>query len=113
MVIRGLALRQIGKTNARILVAKELAVGVLNGLIWAVIVALIAMLWFDNMDISVLIAAALLINLVCAAFAGAVIPLVLHRLKIDPALAGGVLLTTVTDVIGFWVFLGLAAAYLV
>ena len=85
----------------------------LNGLIWAVVVALIAMLWFDNIHIGVLIAAAMSINLVCAAFAGAVIPLLLHHFKIDPALAGGVLLTTVTDVIGFWVFLGLAAAYLV
>ena len=113
LVIRGLALRQIGKSNARILVLKELAVGVLNGLVWAVVVTVIAMLWFDNMQIGALIGVALAINLICAALAGAVIPLFLHRLKIDPALAGGVLLTTVTDVIGFWVFLGLATAYLV
>lgn len=112
LVIRGLALRQVGKTNAHILLGKELAVGMLNGVIWAVVVALIAMLWFNNGSIGVLIAVALVINLVCAALAGAVIPLLLHRLKIDPALAGGVLLTAVTDVVGFVAFLGLATAYM-
>lgn len=113
LVIRGLALRQIGRTNAYSLLGKELAVGLLNGVVWSLVVALIAMLWFDSISIGSLIAAALIINLVCAAFAGTVIPLLLHKAKIDPALAGGVLLTTVTDIVGFLAFLGLATVYLI
>lgn len=112
IVIRGLALRQVGKTNAHLLVTKELAVGVLNGVIWSFVVAIIAIWWFNQAAIGFLIAAALIINLVCASLAGAVIPLLLQRINIDPALAGGVLLTTVTDVVGFFAFLGLASVYL-
>jgi magnesium transporter len=113
LVIRGLALRQIGATNANILIFKELAIGLINGLLWALVVAVLAGLWFNNASLGYLIGAALVINLVCAAFAGATIPLVLQKIGVDPALAGGVLLTTVTDVVGFMAFLGLATLYLV
>lgn len=112
LVIRGLALHQIGRTNALILVGKELAIGALNGLFWALTVAIIAGLWFENPAIGVLIGSALVVNLICAAFAGATIPMFLNRIGVDPALAGGVILTTITDVIGFLTFLGLATLYL-
>jgi magnesium transporter len=112
LAIRGLALGQLSRKNARWLMLKELAVGLLNGLIWAAVVGVVAGLWFDSTDIALLIAAAMTINLMFAAFTGATLPLLLDRMGIDPALAGGVLLTTVTDVIGFLAFLGLATLFL-
>ncbi|HSH29234.1 MAG TPA: magnesium transporter, partial [Thiohalobacter sp.] len=112
IVIRGLALNQIGKSNSRLLMTKELAVGALNGILWSVVVALIAALWFQSAQVGVIIGAAIIINLACAALAGFSIPLVLQRMGIDPALAGSVLLTTVTDVIGFMAFLGLGTIFL-
>ncbi len=112
LVVRGLALRQVGHANAVQLLIKELSVGVVNGLLWAVIVALIASVWFQDTDLGMLLGAAMVINLVCAALAGAAIPLILDKMGIDPALAGGVLLTTVTDCIGFMAFLGLATVFL-
>ncbi len=110
--VRGLALGQLSRKNARSLVLKELAVGLLNGAAWATLVAAAAALWFDNRGLGVVIGLAMLINLLVAALAGAVIPLALKRLGVDPAIAGGVLLTTVTDVVGFMTFLGLAAVFL-
>ncbi len=107
IVIRGLALGQVGESNARWLMLKEIAVSVFNGIIWALVVAVIAIAWFQDVRIGIVIGAAMIINLLCAAVAGFSIPLVLNRMGIDPALAGGVLLTTVTDVVGFMVFLGL------
>lgn len=112
LVIRGIALNQIGKTNARSLLWKELAVGVLNGMFWSIVVAVITAFWFDSPALGLLIGTALIINLIFAALAGATIPLTLKRMNIDPAIAGGVILTTVTDVIGFFSFLGLAAIFL-
>jgi magnesium transporter len=112
LVIRGIATGQIGSSNARRLLNKELAVGVLNGITWAVVVSIIAFFWFDDELLSYIIAAAILVNLIVAALAGATIPMMLHKFKIDPALAGGVVLTTVTDVIGFLAFLGLAATFI-
>ena len=112
IVIRGLALGQIGVSNARWLMYKELAVSALNGIVWAMVVALISALWFKNPNIGYIIGAALVFNLLCAAFAGLTIPFVLTRLKIDPAHAGSVILTTVTDVVGFLVFLGLGTVFL-
>ena len=112
IVIRGLALGQIGNSNARWLMQKELAVTALNGLAWALVVALIAGFWFQNENIGLIIGAALIINLVCAALAGLSIPFLLKRMNIDPAHAGTVLLTTVTDVVGFLVFLGLGTMFL-
>ena len=112
IVIRGMALGQIGASNARWLMYKELAVSALNGIAWAMVVAVISALWFKNPDIGYIIGAALVINLLCAAVAGLAIPFILTRLNIDPAHAGTVLLTTVTDVVGFLVFLGLGTIFL-
>ena len=112
LVVRGLALRQVSHANATQLMIKELSVGVVNGVLWAVVVAAIASVWFQDTDLGMLLGAAMVINLVCAALAGASIPLILDKIGIDPALAGGVLLTTVTDCIGFMAFLGLATIFL-
>jgi magnesium transporter len=112
IVIRGLALGQIGISNARWLMYKELAVSALNGIAWAMVVALISAFWFQNPNIGYIIGAALVINLLCAALAGLAIPFILTHLKIDPAHAGTVILTTVTDVVGFLVFLGLGTVFL-
>ena len=108
LVIRGLALGQIGRSNSKLLLLKELAVGFLNGMTWAIIVALVVVLWFKDLKMGGIIAAATMANLLCAALAGVSIPVILRNLKIDPALAGGVILTTITDVIGIFAFLGLA-----
>lgn len=112
IVTRGLALEQVVRSNALQLLYKELAVGVMNGLLWGALVASIAVFWFDNTSLGLVFALALIINLIIGAFAGTVFPLLLHKLGIDPALAGGVLLIAATDVIGFTVFLGLATLIL-
>jgi magnesium transporter len=113
VVIRGMALGQIERRNAVRLVTHEVFVGVINSVFWAVILGVIAYAWFDNPALGVIVGVALVVNVVVAAFAGALIPLLLRSLSIDPALAGGVILTTVTDVIGFVAFLGLGALFLV
>jgi magnesium transporter len=113
IVIRGMALGQIGNTNARWLMYKELAVSALNGIGWAAVVAIVAATWFQDRTIGIIIGAALIINLLFAALAGLGIPFLLKTMKIDPAHAGSVLLTTVTDVVGFMVFLGLGTIFLV
>jgi len=112
LVIRGIALGYIGGSNARQLLYKELAVSLLNGLLWALIVAIVVVVWFGNTEVGFVIAIAIIINLICAAFAGTMIPMLLRRLGADPALGGSVILTTVTDVVGFVVFLGLATFFL-
>ncbi len=112
IVVRGLALGQVGAANARAVLLREAAVGVLNGCLWALVVALIAGAWFDNARLGVVIGCAMALNLLTAGFAGAAIPMLMRRLAIDPALAGGVVLTTVTDVVGFFAFLGLASQFL-
>jgi len=112
LTIRGLALDQLTASNVRWLTLKELAVGALNGVVWAVIVAAVAFLWFGSVGIAAIIAAAMMLNLVIAALCGVVVPLVLRRYGIDPALSGAVVLTTVTDVVGFLSFLGLATLFL-
>jgi magnesium transporter len=112
LVIRGLALGYVARSNARRLLAKEIGIGVLNGLIWALVVAALAIVWFGNWEIGGIIAAAILLNLFCAALAGVTIPLLLRRMGVDPALAGSVVLTTVTDVVGFFAFLGMATLLL-
>ncbi|MDH3275529.1 MAG: magnesium transporter [Gammaproteobacteria bacterium] len=112
IITRAIALGQIDRTNARRIMRKELLVGVLNGVGWAIVVATFTYLWFGDWRIGGVIGAAMIINLFVAAFAGFIIPLTLKRLNIDPALAGGVVLTTVTDVIGYMAFLGLGAALL-
>lgn len=113
IAIRGIALGQIVKTNIKPLIIKELAVGLLNGALWSSIVAGIVILWFDNSFLGLIIGISMIINLIIAALAGATIPMVLKHYGIDPAIAGGVILTTVTDVVGFMSFLGLATIFLV
>lgn len=108
LVIRGMALGQISSSNIRWLINREFLVGLLNGLLWAVVVAAAAIVWFNDIYIGIIIAAALVINLIAAAIAGTALPIILKAQNIDPALAGGVILTTVTDVVGFMAFLGLA-----
>jgi magnesium transporter len=108
LTIRGQALGQIAAANVRWLARKELAVGLLNGLVWAVVVGAVTQLWFGRWGISLVIGAAMVLNLFVAALSGVLIPLVLKRLGLDPALSGVVALTTVTDVVGFMTFLGLA-----
>lgn len=112
LVIRGLALGQIQKGNIRILLNREVGIALLNGLLWALVVSLMAVAWFGDWGIGGILGVAILVNLLCAALAGLAIPLILDRLNIDPALAGSVILTTVTDVIGFFAFLGLATVVL-
>ena len=112
IITRAIALGQINKDNAAWILRKELMVGVINGVGWAIIVSLFTYLWFGRWMIGAIIGGAMIINLFIAALAGFSIPLILKRLNIDPALGGGVVLTTVTDVIGYGAFLGLGAAFL-
>jgi len=113
LVIRGIATGQVGRSNSRLLLTKELAVGFLNGMVWAIVVAIVVVLWFKDIKMGGIIATAMAANLICAALAGVTIPIILRKLKIDPALAGGVVLTTITDVIGIFAFLGLATWLLI
>jgi len=112
IITRAIALGQINRANAAGILRKEVLVGVLNGFGWAIVVSLFAYLWFGDWRIGGIIGAAMIINLVIAASAGFFIPMALKRMNIDPALAGGVVLTTVTDVIGYSAFLGLGAIFL-
>ena len=112
IVTRGIATGRVSAANIRLLINKEVAVSLLNGFIWSIVIGLITFYWFSDLLLSFIIALAIIVNLVVAAFSGAFLPLMLTRLKIDPALAGGVILTTITDVIGFVAFLGLAALFI-
>ncbi|MGI9331877.1 MAG: magnesium transporter [Gammaproteobacteria bacterium] len=112
IAIRGIALGQLGPSNTRALLVKETLVGLLNSLLWALVVGLVAAFWFDSAKLGWVIGFALIANLLVAAVAGALIPMGLRKISIDPALAGGVILTTVTDVVGFAVFLGLGTVML-
>ncbi len=112
LTIRGLALGQVSKANLRWLGNKELMVGLLNGIAWALVVAVVTYVWFQDAGIAVIIAVAMVLNLLAAAFSGVLIPVMLERMGIDPALSGAVVLTTITDIIGFLSFLGLATLFL-
>ena len=112
LIVRGIALGQVSATNAMRLLTKELLVGSANGLLWALVVGIAAGLWFGSVKLALVIAAAMLLTLGAGAIAGVTIPLLLRRLNIDPAIAGGVVLTTVTDVVGFLAFLGLGTLFL-
>ncbi|MFK7848747.1 MAG: magnesium transporter [Rhodothermales bacterium] len=112
LIIRGLALGHISSSNTRWLAYKEIAISVLNGIVWALVVGVISYFWFHDVRISGVLGAAMVINMLAAAFSGVVIPLLMKKSGIDPALAGSVVLTTVTDVIGFMSFLGLATIFL-
>ncbi len=109
---RGIATNKISRANMRWLFSKELGIGAINGVIWSFFIGVAVYLWFGDIQLSYVIAAAVSINLFFAAASGALLPLFLIRLKIDPALAGGVVLTTITDVIGFTAFLGLASIFI-
>ncbi len=110
LMIRGMATGQVSARNSMAVLRKELAVGILNGVVFSIIIAAIAYFWYGNAGLGLVMAFAILANLIVGALAGAMIPVVLKRMSIDPALAGGVVLTTVTDVIGILAFLG-AASY--
>jgi magnesium transporter len=112
LVIRGLALGQLGSSNFNSLVRKEISVGLINGLLWAAVVAAFTILWFEDFKLAWIIALSLIINLLAGAYAGAIIPVLLKRIGVDPALAGSVVLTTFTDVIGILAFLGMATLFL-
>ena len=106
LVIRGQALGHVERSNARWLLNREVIVGVLNGLLWAAVIAVVATVWFQDINLGIIIALAIIINLVVGAISGTLLPIVLKSMGIDPALAGSVLLTTITDVVGFFAFLG-------
>ncbi|SFG84760.1 MULTISPECIES: magnesium transporter [Neptunomonas] len=112
LIIRGIALGQISRGNLSPLLIKELSVGGFNGILWAFAIGGIVAYWFSDMMIGIVIAAAIAINIVAAAFSGVLIPVLLDKMKIDPALSGSVILTTVTDVVGFVTFLGLGTLFL-
>ena len=109
LVTRGIATGRVTSSNLKVLMNKEVAIGFLNGIVWSVIIALATYFWFEDVMLSLVIALAVIVNLIFAAFSGAFLPSLLIKFKIDPALAGGVILTTITDVIGFVAFLGLAS----
>ena len=109
VTVRALAMKDLTSTNAMRVVGKEFLVGSINGVLFAVLAGLVAWFWFDSQALGVVIALAMIINLVVAGLAGTTIPLILDRSGIDPAVASSVFLTTITDVVGFAAFLGLAA----
>lgn len=111
VMVRGMALGHINRNNMRWLVGKEFISGALNAMLWALVIGVVASYWFDDARIGWIIAIAMVINLLTAAVAGALVPVALKSMKIDPALAGGVVLTTITDVVGFVAFLGLATFF--
>ncbi|WP_020410185.1 magnesium transporter [Hahella ganghwensis] len=112
LMIRGLALGQVTSANLKALLKKELSVGALNGVIWALVIGIVAGVWFEQVLLGLVIAIAILVNILAAAFSGVGIPFILDKLKLDPALSGSVILTTVTDVVGFVAFLGLGTLFL-
>lgn len=111
ILIRAMAMGQISDRNQLWLIGRESLVGLFNGLLWAAVIAATASIWFGDIVLGAVIACAMLINLVTAGLTGAGLPIVLRRMRIDPALAGGVLVTTITDVVGFLAFLGLATVF--
>jgi magnesium transporter len=113
VAVRALATQELGPVNAVRVIARETAVGLLNGLLFAVIMGVITYYWFGSGTLGLVIAAAMIINLLVAALAGILIPLGLHAVRLDPAIASGVFVTMMTDVVGFFAFLGLAAIWLV
>jgi magnesium transporter len=107
LMIRGMATGQVGSGNIKDLLSREVMIGVINSLVWAIILSAIIIAWYQNFEMGLVIALALVINLIAGALAGVMVPVLLRRLSIDPAIAGGVVLTTVTDIVGYVSFLGL------
>ena len=112
VAVRAIATKELTSTNALRVIAKELVVGVANGAMFAVLAGFVAWFWFASPEIGLIIGVAMIVNMIVAALAGTAIPIVLDRYGVDPAVASGVFLTTVTDVVGFFVFLALAATFL-
>jgi magnesium transporter len=112
VAVRALATRELTAANVTRVVVRETAVGLLNGVAFAILMGLIAYFWFQSTRLGLVIGAAMIINLLAAALAGIFIPLALNRMKFDPAVSSTVFVTTVTDVVGFFAFLGLAAVWL-
>ena len=113
IVLRGLTLEQINSSNLRWLFKRELAVSIINGIVLSIMVGLITYFWFGEIILAILISCALIINLISSVVAGIFVPLVLRKMNQDPAIAGSVVVTTVTDVVGFLSFLGLATIFLI
>jgi len=113
LVIRGMALGHVSQSNSAWLIKKELAIGFLNGVIWATLIASVIALWKQDFMLGVVIAFAMMMNMIAAGLAGATLPIIMKRLNIDPALAGSVILTTITDVVGIFAFLGTATLFLI
>jgi magnesium transporter len=111
VTVRALATRDLGRGNARRIILREMLVGLVNGIALAVLVGAAAGFWFSNVDLGVVIGLALVINMLVAGIAGVMVPITLNRLNLDPAVSSGVFVSTVTDVVGFFAFLGLAAAW--
>tara|TARA_Y100000589_G_scaffold331990_1_gene388425 strand:+ start:3088 stop:4425 length:1338 start_codon:yes stop_codon:yes gene_type:complete len=112
LIVRGLALGQVTGANLKALMTKELKVGGVNGVIWALVIGIVAFFWFSDPLLGLVICLAIFMNILAAALAGVLLPVVLDKLKIDPALSGSVILTTVTDIVGFVAFLGLGSLFL-
>ena len=112
LIIRGLALGQINDANKKDIITKELKVGAINGVLWAIVISLITYFWFDSIMLSITIFIAILGNILVASLSGVWVPWILSKFNIDPALSGSVVLTTVTDIFGFIVFLGLCSLLL-
>ena len=113
VAVRALAVKELTTSNAIKIITKETFIGGINGIIFAIIISLVSIYWFEDLMLGIIIGLAMVINLILAGFAGTIIPLTLDKLKIDPALASGVILTTITDVFGFLSFLGLATLFLI
>ncbi len=112
VAVRSLAMKDLTEANATRFIGKELLIGTINGILFAVLTGGVTWLWFESLSLGIVIAAAMVINMVVAGLSGTLIPLGLEKVGVDPAIASSVFLTTVTDVIGFFAFLGLAAAFL-
>jgi Mg/Co/Ni transporter MgtE len=113
VAIRGLALKHLSEANLKQLLMKEARIALLNGLVLGLLVGAVVWLWFDSRELGAIIAVAILVNGLAAAYAGAMVPFLLKKMKIDPAVSGSVILTTVTDVVGFFLFLGLGTLVLI
>ena len=113
VAVRALAVKELTTSNALKIITKETLIGGINGIIFAVIISLVSIYWFQDFMLGVIIGLAMVLNLILAGFAGTIIPLALEKMKIDPALASAVILTTITDVFGFLSFLGLATLFLI
>jgi len=111
ITVRALALRELDRSRMGRLVIREMTVGLVNGGIFAILIGLVTALRFGNWGLGVVIGMAMIVNMICAGTAGVLVPLTLNKLKIDPAIASSTFVTTVTDVVGFFAFLGLAGLW--